>query len=304
VASVDQNKSLGQPWILTIILDGGLALLKAAVAWSGGSYALLSDALESAFDMAGAMAAWAAFWFSLRPADAKHPYGHGKADPLFAVLASFLLASMAVALAVRAALALSRPVQEGPKFYTLPVLLFAIAAKEALFRVLRKRAIAVQSHLLQVTAWHQRGDVISAAVAATGISLSLLFPSACAWADRAAGLVGAIWIGGNAAYSIWIAAGELMDVAVSKEVQEEILREAGQVPGVMEIEKCRIRKSGATLLLDLHVRVHPEITVREGHAIGHAVKDRLCSSRFPIRDVVVHVEPAEGKQGKEVSESP
>jgi divalent metal cation (Fe/Co/Zn/Cd) transporter len=61
---------------------------------------------------------------------------------------------------------------------------------------------------------------------------------------------------------------------------------------VVAVEKCRVRKSGLGLLMDIHIEVDPEISVREGHAIGHRVADRLKASRLPILDVVVHVEPA------------
>ncbi|CAF0700823.1 cation diffusion facilitator family transporter [Candidatus Methylacidithermus pantelleriae] len=284
---------LARYWLVTLGADAGLALLKAVAGWQGHSYALLADSLESAFDMAGAVVAWAALRFSLQPPDANHPYGHGKADPLFGILSSGLLGCMAAVVGVRSALALAGADFEPPRFFTLPVLLVAVGIKEALFRMFRPKAGDFSSHILRVTAWHQRADVVTSLVAVVGISLSTFFSPGFLWADRAAGLLASLWVGGNALRSFWLAAGELMDVAVPKELQEKIQREAACVEGVCEIEKCRIRKSGAALLLDVHVRVDPEITVREGHAIAHAVKDRLCSSAFPIQDVVVHIEPAE-----------
>ena len=66
---------------------------------------------------------------------------------------------------------------------------------------------------------------------------------------------------------------------------------ASSIEGVMEIEKCRIRKSGLGLLMDIHVVVLGDISVREGHIIGHEVKDHLLNSDLKISDVTVHVEP-------------
>ena len=61
--------------------------------------------------------------------------------------------------------------------------------------------------------------------------------------------------------------------------------------GVAAIEKCRIRKSGLYLSMDIHVMVDGALSVRHGHDIGHRVKERLLSSQHRIGDVIVHVEP-------------
>jgi len=83
----------------------------------------------------------------------------------------------------------------------------------------------------------------------------------------------------------------VMDMAVSKERLDDIRSLAASVPGVAGLDKCRVRKSGLSYLVDIHVRVPGELTVREGHHIAHAVKDRLLSSRLRVTDVAVHVEP-------------
>jgi divalent metal cation (Fe/Co/Zn/Cd) transporter len=59
----------------------------------------------------------------------------------------------------------------------------------------------------------------------------------------------------------------------------------------LRVEKCRIRKSGLGLLMDIHVIVDGNRTVRDGHQIGHMVKSRLLESHLPVHDVVVHLEP-------------
>ena len=64
------------------------------------------------------------------------------------------------------------------------------------------------------------------------------------------------------------------------------------VPGVGELDKVRVRKSGLSYLVDIQVRVEGSLSVREGHAIAHAVKDALIASvPHAISDVTVHIEP-------------
>jgi len=63
------------------------------------------------------------------------------------------------------------------------------------------------------------------------------------------------------------------------------------LPGVASLDKCRVRKSGLSYLVDIQIRVHGTLSVREGHAIAHAVKNELLASPLLVSDVSVHVEP-------------
>jgi len=64
------------------------------------------------------------------------------------------------------------------------------------------------------------------------------------------------------------------------------------VPGVIEIEKCFIRRMGLSFYVDLHVLVNGDISVREGHRIAHEVKRAIQQAEARIANVLVHVEPA------------
>jgi divalent metal cation (Fe/Co/Zn/Cd) transporter len=83
-----------------------------------------------------------------------------------------------------------------------------------------------------------------------------------------------------------------MDASVSDDIEQQVISIASSVDGVVAIEKSRIRKSGLGYLMDLHVEVDSAISVKDGHAIGHIVNDRLIKSSIPITDVVIHIEPA------------
>jgi divalent metal cation (Fe/Co/Zn/Cd) transporter len=83
-----------------------------------------------------------------------------------------------------------------------------------------------------------------------------------------------------------------MDRQADPDILDAIRREALAVPGVVGVEKLLVRKAGLEYLVDIHVEVNPAISVREGHAIGHDVKDRLVHALVTIKDVLVHIEPA------------
>jgi divalent metal cation (Fe/Co/Zn/Cd) transporter len=82
-----------------------------------------------------------------------------------------------------------------------------------------------------------------------------------------------------------------MDTAPHPEIVSSIARVAGAVPGVLEVEKCLVRKMGLDFYVDLHIGVDANISVREGHQIAHAVKAAIKKPDPRIADVLVHVEP-------------
>src|SRR5262249_34524344 len=102
-----------------------------------------------------------------------------------------------------------------------------------------------------------------------------------------------LWTGSRL---FWGSLQELMDRQAEPEILEAVRREAAAVPGVLGVEKLLVRKTGIEYLVDIHVEVDPEITVRTGHGIAHAVKDRVLQRIVPVKDVLVHIEPASGEQ--------
>jgi divalent metal cation (Fe/Co/Zn/Cd) transporter len=87
------------------------------------------------------------------------------------------------------------------------------------------------------------------------------------------------------------AVSEIMDAAPPPAIVEEVRRLAARVEGVLAVEKCRVRKSGLYLVLDIQVVVLGGMSVRQGHDIVHRVKDLLVQSPLRINDVTVHIEP-------------
>ncbi len=84
-----------------------------------------------------------------------------------------------------------------------------------------------------------------------------------------------------------------MDTAPRGDMCASIRQTASAVPGVVEVEKCLVRKMDLQFYVDLHLRVSGEITVRDGHDIAHEVKAAIRETNARVADVLVHVEPAE-----------
>lgn len=276
---------------LAILTNALLAAVKIAAGLAGSSWALVADGIESIADIFSSFVVWSGLRLSAMPPDEKHPYGHGKAEPIAAIVVSLILLAAATLIAVQGVQEIRRP-HGPPALYTLPVLLGVVVVKEVLFRVMARAGRSLASSALLTDAWHHRSDALTSAAAAIGISIALVGGPAYAAADDIAALVACGVIAWNGLRLLRAALDEVMDASVPAGVVADVRGLAGGVEGVVAIDKCRIRKLGLHLALDIHVVVDGELPVRRGHEIAHRVKDRLLDSPHRINDVVVHIEPA------------
>jgi cation diffusion facilitator family transporter len=172
------------------------------------------------------------------------------------------------------------------------VLVVIVAVKEFLFRRVLAVGEEFGSSAVKTDAWHHRSDAITSTAAFIGISIALIGGPGWEPADDWAALLACGVIGYNGWRVLIPAVREIMDSAPPHELEQAIRALASDVPGVLALDKCRIRKMGLQLYIDLHVEVEATITVSAGHAIAHAVKDTIREARPEVADVLVHIEPA------------
>jgi cation diffusion facilitator family transporter len=275
---------------LSIAVNTVLAIAKIAVGIVGRSSALVADGIESSADIFVSSIVWAGFRISNRPPDRTHPYGHGKAESIAAVVVSSSLLVAAAIIAVKAVQEIQSP-QHTPEWYTLLVLIVVIPLKEAMFRVIHRIGERISSTSLTSDAWHHRTDAMTSLAAFIGISISLIGGEGYESADDWAALAVCVLIALNGGRLLVGALNEVMDAAAPERMQEFVRKIAAETDNVVYVEKCRMRKSGLGVFMDIHVVVDANMTVRQGHDIAHHVQTRLYNAVPEIRDVVVHVEP-------------
>jgi len=257
----------------------------------GNAYVLIADGIESALDIAGSLVIWGGLKFAARPPDETHPYGHGKAEPIAAVVVAFGVLAAALGLATESVREIRTP-HHGPAPFTLGILIVVIVVKEILFRYVNRIGRNVESTAVQTDAWHHRSDALTSAAAFIGISAALIGGRGWESADDWAALFACGVIAANGVRLLRPALSEIMDTAPRGEIVDRVRNAACAVPGVIEVEKCFVRKMGVSYYVDLHVLVNGSISVYEGHELAHRVKDAIRATNPRIADVLVHIEPA------------
>lgn len=274
-----------------IVLNAVLAIVKFAGGILGNTYALVADAAESLLDILTSALVWAGFRVAARPPDENHPYGHGKAESLAALLVAGFVFAMAGWIAWHAIQEIRTP-HAAPKWWTLLVLAGVVLAKMWFSRRMHAEGQRVGSTALDAEAMHHWSDAVTSAAAFVGISIALWGGPGWETADDWAALFACVVIAFNGFRMLAKAQRDIMDEAVSREFENEVRAIALGVSGVQALDKCRVRKSGLSHIVDIQVRVDGGLTVREGHDIAHAVKDALIASvPHAITDVSVHIEP-------------
>lgn len=278
--------------LIGMLVNTGLAFVKLVAGLVGHSYALIADAVESMADIVASVVVWQGLNIAARPADSDHPYGHGRAETLAALIVALMVIGAGVGIAVGAIREIVSPgPHTTPAAFTLWVLLGVVVTKETMFRVMRRVSSEVDSAAVLSDAWHQRSDAITSAAVAIGIAIAVFGGPGYAPADDWAALFAAGVILFNGCYLTRAPLRDLMDTQPT-EIVKQARVVADTVHDVQGVEKVFARKSGLRYLVDMHIEVDPQMPVCRAHAIAHAVKERIRSAMPAVLDVLVHIEPS------------
>jgi len=267
-----------------------LAIIKWVGGYFGNSYALIADAIESTTDILASILVLIGLRVSIRPADENHPYGHGRIEPLITFIVVGFLIMSATIIAYESIDNIRTPHQL-PETWTLYVLIGIILWKEASYQYVVRKSKETKSSSLKADAWHHRSDAITSITAFIGISIALIFGDGYETADDWAALFASAFILYNSFLIFRPALGEIMDENLNDDLILEVRKIAKSVDGILDTEKCLIRKTGLKYFVDLHIIVDSEISVKQGHDIAHSLKDKLKFELPELANVLIHVEP-------------
>lgn len=279
--------------LVGIFVNLGLALTKCTAGFLGHSFALVADGLESAADVISGLVVLFGLKLSVKPPDADHPYGHGKAEPIAALVVGVSLLGAAGTIIYESLHQIFTP-HPLPRPYTLVVLAGVLIVKELMFRYVSHVGESIASTAVKSDAWHHRSDAITSAFAFCGISVALIggpgWESADDWAALCAGLVIIYNALKQAKPALW----ELTDSAPEdRTLEARVHAVAARQPGVIGLDKLHARKMGLNYYVDLHIVVNGQIPVRQGHRIAHAAEREIPNAVPQVSEVLVHAEPEE-----------
>ena len=269
-----------------------LTVVKLVAGILGNAYALVADAVESSVDMVGSLAVWSGLRIAARDPDERYPFGYGRAEALAAAAVSVLMLGAALAIAITAITEIRTP-HHAPEPYTLVVLVAVILVKWVLFRTVLAASEATGSSAVAADAWHHRSDVITSLAAFVGISVALVGGKGWEQADDWAAIVAALVIGGNGIWMLRNTLRDLMDRAPSAELLQQVGQAALNTPGVLAIEKLKVRRYGMGLYVDIHVQANPQLSLHDAHILSGRVKTSIRADVPAAMGVLIHMEPYE-----------
>lgn len=270
-----------------------LVVLKFLAGYFGSSQAVIADAFHSLSDMATDFAILLGVRYWTAPADEKHPYGHHRIETMITVFIGLALLAVAVGLGYNAIITIRDADVRQPGAIALLAAILSIFSKEILFRWTIKIGQRVKSTAVVANAWHHRSDALSSIPAAIAVAVALIYPN-LAFVDHIGALVVSIFI----LIVAWNISSQALNVladrgAAEKETQE-IYQIAMNVEHVQAVHAIRTRQLGSSLHVDLHVKVDPNMSVKDGHDVSEIVKHELIARGPNVIDVVVHLEPFKG----------
>lgn len=288
------SKAAFATW-LGIIVNVFLAVLKGVVGMMSHSKALIADAAHSASDVAGSIAVLIGLKAAKLPPDEDHPYGHGKAESIAAIVVSVILLFIGFEIAISSIQAIGAGVDTPPLWYALIAIGISVVSKEALFQYKIRLGRKYSSQALIVNAWEHRSDAYSSIAAFLAVSGALIGQKlGIAWLyylDPIAGLLVAVLILHMGYKLVKESIHFTLDHVLHGEEAEELEEAVQQVQGVIEVDDLRAREHGHYVIVDTKISVNPNISVMEGHDIALAVKNELMTRFSIVSDVFVHVNP-------------
>lgn len=283
----------------TALFSVGAALLLIAVKLTAGiasgSLALISEAVHSGTDLVAALLAYMALRVAGRPPDEDHPYGHGKAEHLSALIEGLILAVASIAIVAEAARRLTDPGEVTTSAWVYGTLVFVIVLDAtratASWRASRRHG----SPALAAGALHFAGDLAGTIAVLVGL---ILVDAGHPIADPIAAIVVAVLVFAASGTLMRRNADILLDRAAAPDVERARLALSALEPEV-EVRRLRLRTAAGRHFADAVVAIAPGAALSQAHTAADAV-ERVLEEALPGVDAVVHVEPGGGDLGERV----
>jgi ferrous-iron efflux pump FieF len=273
--------------IASVVVAVILIVAKALAWWSGGAVSMLASLADSLMDSLASVLNLLVVRYALQPADTEHRFGHGKAEFLAGLGQALLIGGSAVFLVYQGIDRLLNPAPLAAVGLSVGIMLFSIMATLALL-VWQRHVVAVtHSVAIKADALHYASDLLSNAGVIVALGLSWL-----GWPffDPVFAIVIAFMIGYGAIRIATESIDQLLDRELPATVEKEIRSLALGFAGVLGVHAVRTRQSGTTKVIQMHLEMDGDMTLKSAHELADQVENALRQA-FPGADVIIHQDP-------------
>jgi ferrous-iron efflux pump FieF len=275
--------------LASVCIAVALVLLKL-VAWLvTGSAAVLSSLIDSLTDVGASVILLFSVRVSLEPPDRSHRFGHGKAEPLGAIVQGAFIAGSAILLIVEAAGRFVTPQRIDAPEVGVAATVVAMATTLALLLYQRHVVRVTGSTAIEADSVHYSGDVLTGA--AVLLALFVGNRPGFSWVDPAIaiGIAGILLV--NTRRIVARAIHLLMDHELPAQERDRIAAIVRGDPDVVDLHDLRTRAAGAVRFVELHVELDGAMTLEEAHVVTDRIEASLAEA-FPGLEMILHQEPA------------
>lgn len=265
-----------------------LMVMKLSAGYWGHSGAVFADGIESACDFVAIFATMMALRLGRQPFDANHPYGHGRAESLAALLVSLVICATGGWILYEAVVTVLTGSFTTPGWIAVAAAAITIATKEWLYRFSTNTGKKLESPALLAIAKDHRKDAITSVATLIGVigaffGFGIMDP-------LAAGLTSFFIL--HIGYQTFReTVHDLMDGTAPADFIDALQELAESVEHVEHVHEMRARRSGQYMIVDLKLEMDPDMTVKQSHDVATSVK-KLIFDRYPgVGDVMIHINP-------------
>jgi len=269
-------------------INAVLMIFKLGAGYWGRSDAVFADGIESACDFVAIFSTIVALKLGRKPFDEKHPYGHGRAESLSAILVALVITVTGIWILSDSIHSIIDRDFKSPGLIAVFAAFFTILVKEWLYRFTFKTGKQLESPALLATAKDHRKDAITSISTLAGV-IGAFF--GFGFMDPLAAGLTSFFILHIGYQTFRDAAHDLMDGSAPPDFITEVTRLAEGVERVEHVHDIRARRSGQYMIIDLKLDMDPAMTVKESHDVSTRVK-KLIFDGFPnVGDVMIHINP-------------
>lgn len=272
--------------LISIISNASLIIIKSVVGLLTGSVSIISEALHSASDLLASLIAYFSIKFSEKPADSKHPYGHGKFENLSGVIEALLIFFAAAWIIYESIQTIINPRDIVKMEWAIAIMIISSIINFFVSRHLYKVAKETRSVALEADALHLKTDVITSA--GIGIGILIIKITGFHFLDPIIAILVAIYILYESYVLLKKAFQPLTDIALP---ENEILEITNQIRmSNFPFHGLKTRQSGPFRFVEFHLEMHPETSLKKVHDICNEIENKI-ESTFENIDITIHVEP-------------